>query len=78
MCDVAHGREVSRLEGKVKVKVVKKYRDLALKKIQTVGTEFETSRKRADYLVSQGMVEIVEETKAKGKEQRDEKEKTVQ
>lgn len=65
------------MEAKVRVRVIKKYNDLVLKKIQTVGTEFETSEQRARYLVSQGMVEIVEEVKAKGKEQKDEKEKTV-
>lgn len=65
------------MEAKVKVRVIKKYHDLALKKIQTVGTEFDTSEQRAKYLVSQGMVEIIGEVKAKGKEQKDEKEKVV-
>lgn len=63
------------MEAKVKVRVIKKYHDLALKKIQVKGTEFETSEQRAKYLVDQGMVEIVEEPN--GKEQKDEKKKAV-
>ncbi len=46
-----------------KVKVIKRYNDLELKKIQDVGKTFETSEKRAQHLVEQGMVEIVAEPK---------------
>lgn len=59
----------------VKVKAIKRYHDMTLKKIIEKDTEFEVSKARADYLVKQGMVEILKE--AKGKEQKDEKEKTV-
>lgn len=61
------------MEEKVRVKVIKRYNDIVMKKIQEVGTQFETSRKRAEYLVTQGMVKIVsqttgEEEKKDGKE----------
>lgn len=37
-----------------KVKVIRRYNDLQLKKIQEVGTEFETEETRAQHLVKQG------------------------
>ena len=52
----------------VRVKVVKRYNDLVLKKIQEVDAEFETDGKRAKYLVNQGMVEIVGGVKTERKE----------
>lgn len=65
------------MEAKVKVRVIKKYNDPALKKIQTAGTEFETSEQRARYLVSQGMVEIVGEKTERKEQKKDEREQTV-
>lgn len=56
----------------VKVKVIKRYYDLKLGKIQEKGTEFEATKERAEYLTKQGMVEILKETaktaKTEGKE----------
>lgn len=52
----------------VRVKVVKRYNDIVLKKIQEVDAEFETDGKRAEYLVNQGMVEIVGGVKTERKE----------
>lgn len=46
-----------------KVKVIRRYNDLQLKKIQEVGTEFETEETRAQHLVKQGMVAIVSAAK---------------
>ena len=46
-----------------RVKVIKRYNDLVLKKIQEKDTVFETTEKRAQYLVKQGMVVIADETK---------------
>lgn len=46
----------------VKVKVIKRYNDVVLKKIQEKETVFEVSEARAQHLVKQGMVEIVGET----------------
>lgn len=57
----------------VKVKVIKRYHDLKLGRIQEKGTEFEVTKERADYLTKQGMVEILKEiaktAKTEGKEQ---------
>lgn len=48
----------------VKVKVIKEYNDMQLKKVQDkIGTEFEVDKERAEYLVNQGMVEIVDKVK---------------
>ena len=41
----------------MKVKVIKRYNDLALKKIQEVGTILEVKDERGKYLIGQGMVE---------------------
>lgn len=61
----------------VKVKVIKRYNDMVLKKIHEKDTVFETNEKRAQYLVKQGMVEIIEETgnKAAEKGEREKNEK---
>lgn len=47
----------------MKVKVIKRYNDVVLKKIQKEGTVLEVDEKRAKHLVKQGMVVIVDETK---------------
>ena len=47
----------------MKVKEIKRYNDIALDKIQEVGTVFETDDTRGKYLIGQGMVEEVETTK---------------
>lgn len=47
----------------MKVKVIKRYNDIALDKIQEVGTVFETDNARGKYLIGQGMVEEVETVK---------------
>lgn len=55
----------------MKVKVIKRYNDMVLKKIQKVGTELEVTQKRGEWLISQGMVEEVkapQETKGTVKE----------
>jgi hypothetical protein len=62
------------METKVKVKVIKRYNDISLNKIQEKDTEFETTETRAKYLAEQGMVEIVGDVskktgKTEGKEQ---------
>ena len=59
----------------VKVKVIKRYNDLVLKKIQEKNTVFETNEKRAQCLVKQGMVEIIEETGNKAAEKGEKNEK---
>lgn len=46
----------------VKVKVIKRYNDMVLKKIQEKDTIFETDEKRAQHLVKQGMAKVIEET----------------
>lgn len=51
----------------VKVKVIKRYNDVVLKRIQEEGTVFETNEKRADYLVHEGVVELVKEESAKAR-----------
>lgn len=43
----------------MKVKVIKRYNDLALKKIQEIGTALEVTDKRGEYLISQGMAEKI-------------------
>lgn len=45
----------------MKVKVIKRYNDLALKKIQEVGTILEVKDERGKYLIGQGMVEEFKE-----------------
>lgn len=60
----------------VKVKVIKRYSDVRLRKIQEIGAVLEVSEERAKHLVSQGVAVILEEKekpiakadeKAKGK-----------
>lgn len=51
----------------MKVRAVKKYNDLMLKKVVAKETEFDVPEDRAKYLVSQGMVEILEESEKKEK-----------
>lgn len=41
----------------MKVKVIKRYNDLVLKKIQEVGTVLEVTDARGKYLIGQGMAE---------------------
>lgn len=53
----------------MKVKVIKRYNDLALKKIQEVDTILEVTDARGKYLIGQGMVE---ELKEDSKEQKPE------
>ena len=48
-----------------KVRVIRRYNDLTLKKIKEKGEEFEVSEQRAQHLVKQKMVEIVEPVKSK-------------
>lgn len=43
----------------MKVKVIKRYNDLALKKIQEIGTGIEVKDERGEYLISQGMAEKI-------------------
>lgn len=47
----------------VKVKVIKEYNDLKLKEVPEVGKVFETDKERAEYLIDQGMVEIIDKVK---------------
>lgn len=54
----------------VKVKVIKRYNDVVLKKIQEKGTTFKVSEERAKHLVKQGMVEIIEEAKKESAEKK--------
>lgn len=51
----------------MKVKVIKRYNDLVLKKIQKVDTIFEVTDERGKYLIGQGMVEEFKED-TKGQE----------
>ena len=47
----------------MKVKVIKRYNDMLLRKVQEPGTVFETDDARGKYLIGQGMVEEVPEKK---------------
>lgn len=47
----------------MKVRAIKKYSDIVLKKVVEKGTEFDVQDDRANYLASQGMVELVREEK---------------
>ena len=49
----------------MKVKVVKRYNDMVLKKIQEPGTVFETDDKRAEHLIKEGMADKVQEEPSK-------------
>lgn len=49
----------------VKVKVIERYNDMVLKKIQEVGTELEVDEQRAKKLVEHGKAVVVESQKAK-------------
>lgn len=60
-------------ESMMHIKVVKRYNDLALKKIQEVGTELDVTEKRGKYLISQGMAMECEKTVEKGGKKKDEK-----
>lgn len=51
----------------MKVKCIKTYNDMRLKKVKYVGDTYEVDDKRAEYLVSQGMVEIVNDEKKPAK-----------
>lgn len=46
-----------------RIKVIKRYSDVALGKIVEKGTEMEVEDKRAVHLVHEGMAEIIDETK---------------
>lgn len=56
----------------MKVRAVKRYNDLVLKKVVDKGTEFDVSEDRAKYLKGQGMVELLEESEKS--EQKEKKE----
>lgn len=49
---------------KVKVKVVERYNDMVLNKIQEVGTEFEVDEQRAKKLVEHRKAVILEDQKS--------------
>ena len=51
----------------MKVKVIKRYNDMLLHKVQEAGTIFEVADARGRYLIGQGMVEEVKAKKAEGK-----------
>ena len=51
----------------MKVKVIKRYNDMRLHKVQEAGTTFEVEEARGKYLIGQGMVEEVKAKKAEGK-----------
>lgn len=51
----------------MKVKAIKRYYDVAIKKIREVdGKTFEVSDERGKHLIKEGVAEEVEETKKKG------------
>ena len=54
-----HNEEVRTL----KVKVIKRYNDVALNEIKEKVEVFEVSKERAEHLVKVGMVEIIKEGK---------------
>ena len=59
---------------KKKVRVIKRYHDMQLKKIMKKDEEFEVDEERAKYLVRQGMVKILEaQETAKKAEKKEEK-----
>ena len=47
----------------LKVKVIKRYNDVALNEIKETAEVFEVSKERAEHLVKEGMVEIIKEGK---------------
>lgn len=47
----------------LKVKVIKRYNDVALNEIKEKDEIFEVSKERAEHLVKEGMVEIIKEGK---------------
>lgn len=49
----------------MRVKVIKRYNDMVLHKIQEVDTEFETEEKRAEHLVEEGVAEILKKPASK-------------
>ena len=51
----------------MKVKVIKRYNDMVLNKIQEVDTTFEVADARGKYLIGQGMVKEVKAKKTEGK-----------
>lgn len=56
----------------MKVKVIKRYNDVVLKKIQKVNTILDVDEKRAKHLVEQG-VAVYTEKETEGKENKGEK-----
>lgn len=54
-----HNEEVRTL----KVKVIKRYNDVALNEIKEKDEVFEVSKERAEHLVKESMVEIIKEGK---------------
>ena len=54
-----HNEEVRTL----KVKVIKRYNDVALNEIKEKDEVFEVSKERAEHLVKEGMGEIIKEGK---------------
>lgn len=59
----------------IKVKVIKRFNDVKVNphKIREVDSTFEATEERAKYLVGQGMVEIVKETKKANEKEATEK-----
>lgn len=47
----------------MKVRAIKKYSDIVLKKVVEKGAEFDVAEDRAKYLIGQGMVEPVKDEK---------------
>lgn len=73
------------MEEKMFVKVIKRYNDISLGKIQEVGTVLEVTEARGKYLIKQGMVvkcekaaEKENETGGKKKNEKQNAEKQVQ
>lgn len=66
------------MEDKVKVKVIRRYNDIALDAIQEIGTVLEVTKRRADHLVKEGVAEVVESDESDRKEEeKSEEEETV-
>ena len=56
-------RQYNEEERTLKVKVIKRYNDVALNEIKEKDEIFEVSKERAEHLVKEGMVEIIKEGK---------------
>jgi hypothetical protein len=51
----------------VKLKVIKKYKDIELERSMLVGEDLEVSRERAEVLLSKGFVKIIKISKLNNK-----------